>query len=291
MRKIMNLRCRSNLISILIVVMILSGCSSISKIGDKTRKLTKKITFSGGGLKKKISIAEVRESPLFQKTLTENIGQICPDLLQKPLSLADNLDTMSIVRIGRENGLNAVVRGRVGTVSVSREEKGFPMFKKLRYEASISASIELYDMTTAAKLFDGNLSRNIEIGENDAELIKSGRRNLASAVSDDALAEMAAEFAGNICDIVSKQSWQGYVLSVDKNIVRLSAGKDTGLQPGALLEVYDPGEPVKGAEGQQFFKYGTKIAEIKVISISDTYSEAIVFSGRNIREGCWVKEK
>lgn len=287
----MNLHCRSKLINILIAFMILSGCSSISKIGDKTKKLTKKIIFSGNGLKKKIGISEVRENSLFQKTLTENIGQICPDLLQKPLSLPENSDTMSIVRIGRENGLNAVVRGRVGTVSVDREEKGFPMFKKLRYEVSISASIELYDMNTAAKLFDGSLSRNVEIGESDAELIKSGRQNIASAVSNDALAEMAAEFAGNICDIVSKQNWRGYVVSVDKNIVRLSAGKDTGLQPGALLEVYDPGEPVKGAEGQQFFKYGIKVAEIKVISVSDHYSEAIVFSGRDIREGCWVKEK
>jgi hypothetical protein len=258
------------------------------------------IGFSNTGLKKKIAILpaeqvlkDERLKLLFEKSLADNIEKKCSDMIllkpeqTKSLQTSDNL---ALAEAGKALGVNAIVRARLGTVSIGKEEKGFPMFKRLRNIASVYADIQILDTATAAKLIEQSLTRNTEANDADIDLIKTGK-DFGGSFMGNMLSDMAAEFAVKICDTITVQPWQSYVVSGSKGVFTISGGKDAGIQPGELLNVYDRGETLSGAEGQRFFKPGPKIGELKVIAVFPDRAEAIAFAGKDFREGSSVRQK
>jgi len=275
-------------------------CAIFGMAGCSFQNPIRTIGFSNTGLKKKIAVLpaeqvlkDERLRLLFEKSLVDNIEKKCPYLIllkpeqTKSLQISDNL---ALAEAGKASGLNAIVRARLGTVSIGKEEKGFPMFKHLRNTASLYADIQIFDTGTAAKLMEQSLTRNAEPDDADIDLIKAGKDSGVHFM-ENTLSDMAAEFAVKICDTIAAQPWQSYVISGSKGVYTISGGKDVGIQLGELMDVYDRGETLTGAQGQRFFKPGPKIGELKVIAVFPDRAEAIPFSGKDFKEGSSVRQK
>ncbi len=282
------------------IIAVYALCAMFCMTGCASENPIRTIGFSTAGLKKKIAILpaeqvlkDERLKLLFEKSLRDNVEKKCPDIIvlkpeqTKSLQISDNL---ALAEAGKALGLNAIVRARLGTVSIGKEEKGFPMFKRLRNTASVYADIQILDTATAAKLMEKSLTRNAEPDDADIDLIKAGKDSGVYFMSN-TLSDMAAEFAVKICDAIAVQPWQSYVISGSKGVFTISGGKDADIQSGDLLNVYDRGETLSGAEGQRFLKPGPKIGELKVIAVFPDRAEAIAFAGKDFQEGCSVRQK
>ena len=92
-----------------------------------------------------------------------------------------------------------------------------------------------------------------------------------------------------ICDKISDQPWKGFIISISGTKVVISSGRDTGIIPGDILEVYASANTIVGLNGRKFFLPGLKSGEIKITAIYPRRSEAIIISGDNIREGSTVE--
>lgn len=282
------------------IIVIYALCAMFCITGCASKNLVRNIGFSNTGLKKKIAILpaeqllkDERLKLLFEKSLADNIEKKCSDMILLKPEQTKSLqisDTLALAEAGKALGLNAIVRARLGTVSIGKEEKGFPLFKRLRNTASLYADIQITDTATAAKLMEQSLTRSTEPDDADIDLIKAGKDSGMYFLSN-TLSDMAAELAVKICDTVAAQPWQSFVVSGSKGIFTISGGKDAGIQPGELLNVYDRGETLTGAQEQRFFKPGPKVGELKVIAVFPDRSEAIPFAGKDFREGSAVRQK
>jgi len=285
---------------------VFSGCAPF-------RKITRDVTGPGGDLKKKVAITvfdnrtrtapdEIRES--FQRQLTAKLTRACsdtllvtpeeknfPDYLKNLPRLSSGLvDNYAFATTGRKYGFNAIVTGNLLDIKIDEEVYGFWWFKGSRPYVELQVGVEVLDTETGAKIMDERFSRNIKIGEEELELLRS-KDTRALPVLTKPLQQIADDMGESICDAVNGQAWKGYIITVLTDKVILSSGKDTGLVPGDVLDVYDSSSTIGGHAGQQFFLPGLKIGEIRISAVYPNRSEAVVVSGSNIKEGCSVKRK
>ena len=62
----------------------------------------------------------------------------------------------------------------------------------------------------------------------------------------------------------------------------LSSGKETGIKPGDVLQVFADKGIIEGINDQKFFLPGLKSGEIKITATFPGRSEAVIISGENI---------
>jgi hypothetical protein len=283
---------------------VLSGCAPI-------RKITRDVTGASGDLKKKVAITvfenrtrtapdEIIES--FHRQFTAKLTRACsdtllltpeektfPEYLKKLPRLPSGLiDNYAFATTGRKYGFNAIVTGNLLDFKIDEEASGFWWFKGSRPYVELLMGVEVLDSETGAKILDERFSRKIKIREEEFESLRSKDTQKLTILSKP-LQQIADDMGESICDAVNDQAWKGYIISVLTDKVILSSGKDTGLVPGDVLEVYDSGSTISGHAGQQFFLPGLKIGEIRISAVYPYRSEAVVISGSNIKEGCSVK--
>jgi len=290
------------LLVLVVGLSVLSGCA-----------ITRVVTGAGGDLKKKVAITvfenrtrtapdEIRES--FQRQLTAKLTRACsdtllvtpeektfPDYLKNLPRLSSGIvDNYEFATTGRKYGFNAIVTGNLLDIKIDEEAYGFWWFKGSRPYVELRVGVEVLDTETGAKILDDRFSRKIKIREEEFESLRS-KETRALPVLTKPLQQIADDMGESICDAVNGQAWKGYIISELTDKVILSSGKDTGLIPGDVLEVYDSGSTISGYTGQQFFLPGLKIGEIKITAVYPNRSEAVVVSGTNITEGCSVKRR
>ena len=108
---------------------------------------------------------------------------------------------------------------------------------------------------------------------------------------NDALKSIAADMGEQICYAVVLQPWKGYITSTFAEKIIISSGKNVGIKPGNIFEVYDSNGVFKGAEERKFFIPGLKTGEIKITAVYPDSAEAVCFSGQNIQPGSSISLK
>jgi hypothetical protein len=76
-----------------------------------------------------------------------------------------------------------------------------------------------------------------------------------------------------------RQPWTGSILAVENNAIMINAGKEVGLDPGKLFEVFAPGKPIPSGSQRTIFLLGEKIGMIKVNSVMEAHALAEPVSG------------
>ncbi|QTA78638.1 Uncharacterized protein dnl_08620 [Desulfonema limicola] len=289
---------------------VVSGCSAVSSVKKQTKKITRVLSPDSHLTKKAAVIVSAgtgsfSEHPLqkiFQVNLFESIKDQCPDIflmfpgdkiypeqfINFSRQVPEQIDNFSLNETGRNLGLNAIILVKPLTIEAKEKEKGFWLMKDIHYFGIVQTEIEVYNTATGAKLLHKSLAREAELGGTDFDALKSGR--ISNIYELDEAAEEIAEQAGNLaCEITGRQAWQGYVLLADNNKIILSSGRESGLKPGDIMDVFENSGLIKNQYGQQFLVPGQKIGEIRITAVFVGKSEAVVLNGTDIKPGYMVR--
>jgi len=283
-------------------ISVLSGCAAFGKITGSGGDLKKKAAITAFGNRTRMASDEISET--FHHRLTAKLTRACsdtllvtpeektfPDYLKNLPRLPSGLvGNYAFATTGRKHGFNSIVTGNLLDIKIDEEASGFWWFKDTRPYAELLVGVEVLDTETGARILDERLSRKIKIDKEAFESLQSEETRMLPLLTKP-LQQIADDVGASICDAINGQSWKGYIISVLTDKVILSAGKDTGLIPGDVLEVYDSSNTIRGYAGQQFFLPGLKIGEIRITAVYPDRSEAVVISGKDFREGSSVKRK
>ena len=286
---------------------LITGCSTYSNMKKKTKRIVRDYKAPDGDLKKRVGIALFENKTSFVskglqetlvKDLVETIKTSCQDILllepddpdypdylvNLPRQASGRIDNFYLAKAGRQLGLNAIVTGSLIDIKNHKKKRGILWFKDVYNFVQVRVMVEVYDTQTGTKLFDESYMHEIEAEE---EYVTSTNltNEIRTDIINDALKSIAADMGEQICDAVVLQPWKGYITSIFAEKVIISSGKNMGIKPGNIFEVYDSNDVFKGAEGQKFFIPGLKTGEIEITAVYPDSAEAVCFSGQNIQPG------
>jgi len=307
---------RSRMLPVLVLMLaaaFLSGCGAFSNMKKSTDKMVRDFKAPDTDLKKtvfslalnnQVASAGQDMGAAIDSSYLEALPLACPDLLLEgpgdpeagqALSrlfqkTAGPLDSLALIRIGKQSGLSAVVNTRFFAIAIRQKNTGFLWFLKKHAFAWVSATTEVYDTETGAKYLVQTYTRELKLDEEEAASIQKGNVSSVAHV-EAAVFEIIQEMADAVCDAVKQKPWKGYVARVSAESLTLSSGSRSGLSEGRVLKVYEPGQKVKGAEGQTFLLPGKMIGEIKLTAVSPDSAEAVAISGAGFQTDDVVKTK
>ncbi len=193
-------------------------------------------------------------------------------------------DNRYLVPACRDLGLDAIILISFSGLESKQESKGFLWFKGLRNFLAIQVKIEIIDTWTGTKLLEEIFSEEVEIGDSDFSEL-TGYVNLASVKGiDKAIIDIASGMAKKIRNILDAERWKSYIAKKDGNKTLILAGKLSGLENGDILEAYESDRTIEGVGGQHFFIPGNPVGTLKITSVENYTSEAVILSGENIKE-------
>jgi hypothetical protein len=287
---------------LILLLIVAGGCSKWSGGGPSLPSTVKEPASSyDKRLKKKIGVVPFRmesifgdptTKDLFQDDLLQAIQEECADILviepgggdfpealvSLPLLASGAVDNFSLAMIGRRFGLNAVLVGKITSINVDEKTKGFWFFRGSHYYIQVEALIELYDTSTATKIFDRTLSHKIEVEEPDVELIRTQNRIDPSYIQP-SLVEIIDDVKDNICKAINLQAWKSYIVAADAGDILMAAGSRSNVQVGDIFEVYDSRQSIEGYGGHRYLPPGPKVGEIEVQAVSEDSARAVPVSG------------
>ena len=299
---------------LVLLLIVAGGCSKWSGGGPSLPSAVKEPASAyDKRLKRKIGVVPFRMESifgdpttigLFQDNLLRAIQEECTDILfikpgdgdfpealvKLPLMASGAIDNFSLAMTGRRFGFNAILVGKITSINVDEKTKGFWFFRSSHYYAQVEALIELYDTSTATKIFDRTLSHKIEVEEPDAELIRAKNRIDPSFI-EPSLAEIIDDVKDNICKAIELQAWKSYIVATDATDILIAAGSRSNVQAGDIFEVYDSRQAIEGYGGHRYLPPGPKVGEIEVKSVSEDTARAVSVSGSGFQAGQGLRLK
>jgi hypothetical protein len=183
----------------------------------------------------------------------------------------------SLVDFAHSLGMNDLIIGVLDPVEISIRKSGLWPFDKWRKFYGISMAVNIID--TASKTL---LLTHVELEEFPVDLDEaeeSDEKAFIDEASTEAYPEMIKELAEIVARELHRQPWTGSILAVENNAIMINAGKEVGLEPGKLFEVFAQGKSIPSGSGRTIFLFGEKIGMIKVNSVMETHSLAEPVSG------------
>lgn len=307
----------------LIISLGFIGCSTVSNVKEATIKTAKNtahhttriIPFVGAsndGMIRKVAVVSFDNETVLkqlsleetlQNTIVQYFSDSCPSVqllfpgtpgFPEPLKLIksqplETFDNLTIVKTGRQSGMNAIMTGRIVNVSTSREEKGILWFRKTKEKLQVQFYLEVMDMETGAKIFDARFVHEIDgLDPQQIQSFRDGQPTISTSITRE-IDELGQDMARKMCRAILSQPWTGFIASVENQQAFLPFGKSSGIEKGKILNTFDTGEVIENFAGQQFILPGKKIGKIRISRVEENFSTGEIISGENIRPGNSVK--
>jgi len=297
-----------------LLLIIAGGCSKWSGGGPSLPSAVKEPASAyDTRLKKKIGVVPFQMESIFGDPMTKDqfqdgllqvVQEECPDILfikpgggdfpealvKLPLLASGAIDNFSLAMTGRRFGLNALMVGKITSINVDEKTKGFWFFRSPHYYAQVEALIELYDTSTATKIFDRTLAHKVEVDEADVELIRAQNR-IDPYFIQPSLTEIIDDVKDDICKAIELQAWKSYIVAVDAADILMAAGSRSNVQAGDIFEAYDNRKFIEGYGGHRYFPPGAKVGEIEVQAVSEDSARAVAVSGGGFQKGQGLRLK
>mmetsp|Transcript_3527 Transcript_3527/g.2114 ORF Transcript_3527/g.2114 Transcript_3527/m.2114 type:complete len:312 (-) Transcript_3527:1516-2451(-) len=244
--------------------------------------------------------------PKLRYLFFENMEKLCPniillrekntDIIKKfaelPKLPSGQLDNRFLVKAGRQLGVNAIAFVYLDNFKKNLKKKR--TWLKDNYNSILfQIKVEIHDTETGAKLLDKVFSTKIKLNEKEENFHKTKDISLTNISNPTEINEKFEDIIHNmaekICSIINSQTWKGYITKTYNKNVIISTGKNAGLKPGDILDVYGSNSTIEGAFGQLFFMPGSKIGQLKLTSVNLKHSGAVIISGKEIKVGNCVK--
>jgi len=301
------------IVLLLVLLPLLSGCSPFEKLAKTTKRITRDVTGRSDKYRKKVAISLFENKTFldtatfqkeFHRELAANLEKACPEnIFLKPgdaiypaflsnpmLKASGQLDNFALATSARDFGVNATVFGDFISIKTNQRMKGFMWFKEAKPIVKLNMAARAYDSETGAILFDETFEQEFEVDEGVLEEVQAKRPTAPEAFKAP-FNRLVGSISEKICDEISAQPWEGYIISVSGDKVVISSGRDSGLLLGDVLDVYNSGDTIEGMDGLKFYLPGAKSGEVKISGIFANRSEAVIVSGKEIKPGCTVKPR
>jgi hypothetical protein len=269
----------------LLLALVLSGCGIAASYRPADQKTLRDYSPSSD-FRKKVGVLALTNTTLFTSDqvtepfmtaflsamaatapsaiLVEPGGGDVPPFLSKPPRIADgNMNVFQLARLGRSQGMNAIVSPVLMNIRVRKRDTGFWFFKDVAYSLQIQTAAALYDTITGSRLALGILTDEVDIDEDQANIINNGNE-----VEVDELVEVAENMGEKLGErmgsAIDESQWVASVAAIAEGACVITAGSDEGIQPGDLFSVLDGSATLTGKDGQRYIVPGVKIGEITI---------------------------
>lgn len=297
--------------AIFLLLTTLVGCGTVDAVKKQTRKVVKAMPFTGSRFKQKVAVLPFRNrtfllerdvEALFYDRFVKNLESTCSEVIWVlpsdpvfPSQLGDvprlvngQVDNLELSRRAQSLGFQAVVTGGVLTVDAEEKETGILIFRDSAYYECVRINFQVFHTGTAAKLLDETLTCETEVDGATFDAIDK-RDTRSSYALEDAMEEIVVGGSDRVCEAILKQKWHTLVVSVADGLVLLASGRESGLKPGDVLNVYTQGEIIEGASGERFILPGPKSAEIEVTEVLVGQATAKVKGDGRVEAGFTVR--
>lgn len=258
---------------------------------------------ASGGLRKRVLVLPfVNRSDYQDETLTktalfdvQQAVENSPDLiLIKPEELEDPESLYSangeyhfrrVFELARRANAAGVIVGRIESLSMHEENDATGVLGAKQYFATARVHFQLYDAGNETEVFSRTASADVKQERvpwleirGPASEMEEGKQAVTSA-----LTKVLDKFPA----IARKLSWIGHIAKVDLNRYYVTGGEQTGLRPGLLLRVYEPGHQVSDATSG--LALGQAPGRFKgLLRITETFgadaSVAVLYTGAGFKE-------
>jgi len=198
-----------------------------------------------------------------------------------------------LMRDAQEMGMNAIIFETVNPIETNSVKSGIWTSKEKAQRFSVSIHIDIVDVNREIILLSKEIADNITVSDEEAEKEKEKSPDVGTKqrALKECLSDILEKAAMAVSLSLNREVWTGTVVSKDKERIIINAGRDAGLRPGIVFEVFDKGECITSFKGQTYQLLGPKVGEIKIVGIKPRHSTAEPITGADFKAGQIVRVK
>jgi hypothetical protein len=168
-----------------------------------------------------------------------------------------------------ESGINSVVFTTVTPVEITTARKGVWPFRKHAEKFTVSVNMDIVDINFGTVIISKDFDEDIKFsGET---IMATGKQDPFAERKAKALEKCLPEMVEKATKIairsLNRHVWTGRIVTVDEGKIMVNAGRDAGLRPGVVFEVFCADECVTACTGQTYALPGQKVGEIRIVSL------------------------
>lgn len=157
----------------------------------------------------------------------------------------------AIFEKARSHGCSAVVTGAIDDVRIQERGDEVGLFRTRYHSITAKVKIQLYDATNE-KLLVSKTSTAEALEEHTRFLASQTVETYDANRAEGAVAKAIDKLVPSFSQYAKRISWVGKILKIEMNRFFINAGEPTGINPGQLLKVFGPSQPIVDDESQQF---------------------------------------
>lgn len=286
---------------VLAAVMFLSGfLAGCSAVKQGARKINP-ISSPKGELRKRVGVVAFDNlTPYGGAELAEKFRELTVAQIQKedssliPVLLQSGEwprgGYVSIANHAERLGLSAVVFAAISGMSTQIEETGMLWFRGSSEFLHIEVLAAVLDPETSAKLVEVSREFTLEIEPtyDDEDNIQAKSEPPATAIAE-LIAEAAEEVGESLGERLEDQPWLGFLAPSEEGSLVVAAGRRMGVKENMRLDLYERGESTPGLQGARFFMPGIKYATLRITSVDEQTSMAVLESGGPVKPHTMLK--
>ena len=286
----MNKRSYILLIKIyLSIILLTTGCAT-------SRSLVYKLLPDNDWPKKRIMVMNANDlSGIGFNNSTDLVSEELTDILkemgsfnifrhnsEKPVLFESGkpIDSKLIIEAS-EMGIHAILFETINPIERIPAKSGIWPFRMKAQKYIVSMNIDLVDVSKGTILLSKEITEDIKLPyeEFDEYTEKSLDKETKQEAFEECLPSILEKSAMIISHTINREVWTGKIVSVDRAGITINAGKDVGLRPGIIFEVFGQGESITSCNRQNYYLPGPKVGEIKIIDIKSHYAHTKPIQG------------
>ena len=168
-----------------------------------------------------------------------------------------------------DSGINALVFTTLTPVEITSTRKGVWPFRKHAEKFTVSVSMDIVDSNSGTVIISKDFAEDIKFsGET---IIATGKQDpfaeRKAKALEKRLPEIVEKATKTAIRSLNRQVWTGRIVSLDEGKIMVNAGRDAGLRPGVVFEVFCADECVTACTGQTYALPSHKVGEIRIVSL------------------------
>lgn len=193
----------------------------------------------------------------------------------------------------KEMGINTIIFETLNPIETDTAKSGIWPFRKRAWRFTVSMNIDILDVNRGTILLSKEITENIKLSDEGApeETEKVANLETKKRALKECLPDILKRAEKNINRSLNQEVWTGRIVSIDKREIIINAGRDVGLRPGVVLEVFGEGECITSFKEQTYQLPGPKVGEIKIVSIKSRHSSTEPIKEGNFRSGQIIRVK
>lgn len=198
-----------------------------------------------------------------------------------------------LMREAKEMGTNAIIFETVNPIEVNPVKSGIWPFRRKAQRFTVSMNIDILDVNRGTMILTKEIAESTILSDEEAEEetekftnVETKKRAFRKCLPD--ILKKAAREA-NLS--LNREVWEGRIVSIDKKRIIINAGRDAGLRPGIVFEVFSKGEDITSFKGQIYQLQGPKVGEIKIVKIKPRHSYAEPIKEGDFKSGQIIRVK